>query len=164
MLGCSGELFPREARDSLVRSLVLRMLCFYCSFPPSLETLQFIISTQSSISLPSVIVKLVLPSLILEDGSFRLLWGMPAQSDMNLACHSSSGHTAARLGGSVIYLGGNNAWCSPSWILFWKNSIYRLFVSLPSFYLHSPKYLVGVPVVITAINSISSKNQNWFTF
>lgn len=159
MLACGGELFPRETRDSWMRSLVLYRLYFHCSFLPSLLSLQFIIRRQSSISLPSVIFKLALPSLILEDNLFWLLWGMCAQSDMNLPCCSSSSHTPVRLGGFGISFRRYNAWCSPFWIPFWMNNI-----SLPSFYLHTWKYIVGVTVVITATNNISSKNWNWFTF
>lgn len=133
----AGELLPRETRDSLTCSLVLMIWYFYCSFLPSLLSLQFVIRTQSSISLPSVIFKLVLLPLMLEDGLFWLLWGMLANSDMNLVCRSSSSHTAARLGGYVIYLvGRNDASCGPFWILLWNNNFYRIFVFLPSFYFY----------------------------
>lgn len=59
VLGCRGELFPPETRDSWMPGLVLCRLYFYFSFLPPLVSLGFIISRQSSISLPSVTVKLV---------------------------------------------------------------------------------------------------------
>lgn len=179
--GATGELLPRETRDSLVSSLTKDCIfCVYCIFTEvsclQLVRLQLIISTQSSVSLASAPVKTVLLSSILQDASFWLLWGTSAtKAGLSLQQQSHS----CRVRGIWDLFGGEkymvhcflnehlarwmNEWTH--WMnASWKNNIYRIFVSLPSFYLHPPKHLVGVTVVITATNSISSKNQNWFVY